>query len=122
MRELPPVELRALVAGGAVAAVASLLLSMVPADGPFGGAAVAGVAAGAAVAGRLARAHGAFHGGLVAVLLIAAEALAEPLRPAATDVAADLARTVIADALRLGAGVLFGWLGHRARAGRRRGA
>lgn len=70
-----------------------------------------GIAAGAAVAGRLANARGAFHGGLVAVLAVAAQALAEPLRPPPPDVAADLAQTVVADAGRLALGTLFGWIG-----------
>lgn len=82
------------------------------------GAAVAvpaGIAAGAAVAGRAAPTDGGFHGGLVGVLWIAGAAVLEPLTPAATDVAADLARTLAVDVALLALGVLFGWAGGLAR-------
>ena len=119
MREIPPIEWRPVLIGGAVAAAISLLLSIAFQTAPSGVAGalpmVAGIAAGSAVAGRLARARGGFHGGLVAVVWIAAEALAEPFRPAAGDVVADLAGTVVVDVLRLAVGVLFGWLGGLAR-------
>ena len=112
MREIPPIEWRAVLIGGAVAAVVSLLLSI----GSQGTLAVAvGIAAGSAVAGFLARARGAFHGGLVAVAWIAAEALAEPFRPAAGDVIGDFGATIAADLLGLAVGVVFGWLGGRLR-------
>ena len=119
MRELPPIEWRPVLIGGAVAAALSFLLSI----GSQGTApavsvpvAVAGgIAAGSAVAGRLAKARPAFHGGLVAVVWIAAEALSEPLRPAAGDVVVDLAATTVSDVLRLAIGVLAGWTGGRAR-------
>jgi hypothetical protein len=48
-------------------------------------------------------------------LWVAAEALAEPLRPAAADVVADTAQTVLADVVRIAIGLAFGWLGGRAR-------
>ncbi len=119
MREIPPIEWRPVLIGGAVAAVLSFLLS-IGSQGTSSGVAgaltvAAGIAAGSAVAGRLARARGAFHGGLVAVVWIAAEALAEPFRPAASDVVLDLAATVVSDVLRLLVGVVFGWLGGRLR-------
>lgn len=112
MREVPPITWRAVLIGGAVALVIALLLSMAFQTLP---AVAVGIAAGAAVAGRLAASRSGFHGGLVAVLWIGAEALAEPLRPAAADVATDLAQTILADIVRLGLGVLFGWLGGLAR-------
>lgn len=111
-REIPPIAWRAVLTGGAVALVVSLLLSM--ASQPLV-AVPAGVAAGGAVAGWLATSRSAFHGGLVAVLWIAAEALAEPFRGAAGDVVTDLAQTILADVVRLALGVLFGWLGGLAR-------
>jgi hypothetical protein len=119
MREMPPIEWRAVLVGGAVAATLSLLLSIAfqsPLP-PGAGSLVtgAGIAAGGAVAGRLARARGPFHGGLVAVLWIAAEALSEPFRPAAVDVLSDTAQAIVADVVRVGIGVAFGWLGGRAR-------
>src|SRR6266508_4364240 len=114
VREVPPIEWRAVLIGGAAAVLVSFLLSVgSQAQGAGGLAAAAipaGIAVGAAVAGRLAGVRSAFHGGLVAVLWVGAEALAEPLRPAAADVAADLAQTVVADVIRLALGVLFGWL------------
>ncbi len=117
MREMPPVEWRAVLIGGAVAVLVSLLLSIgsqaLAAAGLAAAAVPAGIAVGAGVAGRLAAVRGAFHGGLVAVLWIAAEALAEPFRPAPPDVVSDLAQTVLADLIRLGLGLLFGWLGGR---------
>lgn len=119
MREIPPIEWRPVLIGGAVAATISLLLSIgsqgtasgLPATTPI----AVGIAAGSAVAGRLARARGAFHGGLVAVVWIAAEALAEPFRPAAGDVIGDFGATIAADLLGLAVGVVFGWLGGRLR-------
>lgn len=111
-REVPPIEWRAVLSGGAAALLVSVLLSIASQPGL---AVPAGIAAGAALAGRLATTRSAFHGGLVAVLWIAAEALAEPFRPAHPDVAADLARTLLSDVLNLGLGVAFGWLGGRAR-------
>lgn len=117
MREVPPIDWRAVLLGGAAALAVSLLLSIgsqALAAASLGAWAVpAGIAAGAALAGRLALSRGAFHGGLVAVLWIGAEALAEPFRPGAVDIAADLAATLLADVARLGLGVLFGWLGGR---------
>ncbi len=128
MREVPEIAWRAVLTGGAAAVLLALLLSIssqTPGLGAAGPLAVpAGIAAGAAVAGRLAPARSAFHGGLVAVLWIAAEALAEPFQPAAADVVTDLARTVLADVVRLGLGVAGGWVGGRSRShpGGRRGA
>ncbi len=127
MREVPPIDWRAVLLGGAVALVVSLLLSIGSQAlglGDLGTAAVpAGIAAGAALAGRLAGSRSAFHGGLVAVLWIGAEALAEPLRPGAADVVSDLAQTVLADVIRISLGVAFGWLGGvGGRSGGRRGA
>jgi hypothetical protein len=110
MREVPPISWPAVLTGGAVAVLVSLVLSM--ASQPLL-AVPAGIAVGAAVAGRVAPVRSAFHGGLVAVLWIAAEALAEPFRPVAADVAVDLAQTLVADVVRLGLGVAFGWLGGR---------
>ena len=114
-RGAPPIDWRAVLIGGAVAVGTSLLLS-ISSQVVGAGSVGAGIAAGAAVAGRLAKARSAFHGGLVAVLWIAAEALADPLRPAPGDALSDTALTVVADVIRLGLGVLFGWLGgHTAR-------
>jgi hypothetical protein len=114
MREVPPIAWRAVLAGGAVALAAILLLSI--ASQPLPPVAV-GIAAGALAAGRLATARSAFHGSLVAVLWIAAEALADPFvgRPLPVDVAADLARTILLDVLWLALGVGCGWLGGRLR-------
>jgi len=112
MREVPPIGWRAVLIGGTVALVVSLLISMASQTLP---AVAVGIAAGAAVAGRLAPVRSAFHGGLVAVLWIAAEALAEPFRPAPADVVTDLAQTILADVVRLALGVVFGWLGGLAR-------
>lgn len=112
MREMPPIEWRPVLVGGAVALVVSLFLSMASQTLP---AVPVGIAAGAAVAGRLARQRSGFHGGLVAVLWIAAEALSEPFRPAPADVVADLAQTILLDVVRLALGVAFGWLGGRLR-------
>ena len=75
-----------------------------------------GMAAGAGLAGRLSGANASFHGGLVAVLWIAAQALLEPLQPQAADVAGDLARTLLTDVLLLVVGATFGALGGRTRA------
>jgi len=112
MREIPPIEWRPVLIGGAVALVLALLLSMASQTLP---AVAVGIAVGAAVAGWLATSRGAFHGGLVAVLWMAAEALAEPFRPAPADIATDLAQTLVADVLRLALGVSFGWFGGLAR-------
>ena len=112
MREIPPIEWRPVLGGGAVAVGVSLLISIAFQAQP---AVLVGIAAGAAIAGWLATARSAFHGGLVAALLIGAEALAEPFRPAAGDVITDLAATVASDVLRLMVGVAAGWLGGRLR-------
>ncbi|MBI2983466.1 MAG: hypothetical protein HYY42_04720 [Chloroflexi bacterium] len=112
MREVPPIAWRAVLIGGSVALAVSLFLSMASQMLP---AVAVGIAAGAAVAGRLARERSGFHGGLVAVLWIGAEALSEPFRPAPADVVADLAQTILLDVVRLALGVLFGWLGGLAR-------
>ena len=102
-----------------MAAGLSVLLSIAfqnaPSGPPWALIGAVGIAPGAAVAGWLARARGAFHGGLVAVLWIAAEALSEPLRPAAADVVSDTALAIVGDVVRIAAGVVFGWIGGRAR-------
>lgn len=109
-RELPRIAWTAVLIGGAVAVVVTILLSLA---GAGLGAVAAGVAAGATVSGRLAPAAGAYHGALVAVLWIAAEAFSEPFRPSAGDVVADLAATLLWDAARVATGLVFGWLGAR---------
>ncbi len=114
MRDLPPIVWRAVIVAGAVGVVvlvAALRLGSAGAEAAL----LIAVAAGGATAGAVARANGAFHGALVGVLWIAAEALLEPFRPAAADVAADLARTVLSDVLLLAAGAAFGLLGARLR-------
>ena len=73
------------------------------------------IAAGGAVAGRLAPRRGGFHGGLVAVLWIAAEALSDPLFAAPPDVVGDAAITVLMDIVRLTVGVAAGWTAARLR-------
>jgi hypothetical protein len=112
VREVPPIGWRAVLVGGAVALAVSLLLSIASQALP---AVAVGIAVGAAVAGRLAALRSAFHGGLVAVLWIGAEALSEPFRPAPADVVVDLAQTILLDVVRLALGVAFGWLGGLAR-------
>jgi hypothetical protein len=112
MREVPPITWRAVLIGGTVALAAIVLLSI--ASQPFPPVAV-GIAAGAAVAGRLATARGGFHGGLVAVLWIGAEALADPFRPAPANVATDLANTILLDVAWLTLGIAAGWAGGRLR-------
>ena len=113
-RDLPEIRWPAVLVGGAAGLLLALLLSLGPA--PLGAVAVPlGTAAGAAVAGRLGRSAGAFHGALVAVLWILADALGDTFAPAARDLLADTARTLLADVGRLALGLAFGWLGARIR-------
>jgi hypothetical protein len=119
-REPPEIRWRAVVGGGAATLFLTLTLSLVAA---LAGstlllfvAAPIGIALGAAAAGRIARAAGALHGGLVAVLWIVAGTLVGPA-PGATDVLADTALTVVLDAAWLAVGAAAGWLGSRAAGG-----
>jgi hypothetical protein len=114
-RDAPEIRWRAVLAGGAVAFGAALLLFYLLGSGLSAVAAAGAVAAGSLVAGRLARAGGPLHGGLVAVFWIVAEALSDPLLMSSPDVAGDTARTVLADALTLAIGVGAGWVGSRLR-------
>ncbi len=120
-REPPEIRWRAVVAGGAATFLLAISVSLV--------AAVAGspillaaavwlaIAVGGAAAGRLARAAGALHGGLVAVLWIVADMLAGTAGPQTGDVITDTVRTVAFDASWLAVGALAGWLGSRSAGG-----
>jgi hypothetical protein len=104
-------------AGGGVAVLVSLVVSLAAlaagSDALLVAATPLGIAAGGAAAGRLARAAGALQGGMVAVLWIIAEALADVFGPPATDVAAEVALTLLGDAARIAIGALFGWVAAR---------
>jgi len=118
MRRQPPqVRWSAVLVGGAVAVLVSLGVSLVglaaASDALLLAATPVGLAAGGAAAGRMARAFGALQGGMVGVLWILAEALADLFGPATGDVLGDVALTVLADAGRIAIGALFGWLGAR---------
>ena len=114
-REPPEIRWRAVLAGGAVAFGASLLLFYVLGPGLNAVAGLAAVGAGALVAGRLARAAGAFHGGLVAAFWIVAEALSDPFFTAPPDLVGDTAVTLVIDVALLAIGVAAGWAGGRLR-------
>lgn len=114
-REIPAIQWRAVLVGATVALAVALLLLLTGGSAAGRVASAAGIAAGALVAGRLAPASGAFQGGLVAALWVGAEALADPFLPQAPGVLADTGLTVLFDALEIGLGVGFGWLGGRAR-------
>jgi hypothetical protein len=104
-------------AGGGVAVLVSLAVSLAAlatsSDALLVAATPVGLAAGGAAAGRLARAAGALQGGMVAVLWIIAEALADVFGPPAADVVADVALTLLGDAGRIAIGALSGWLAAR---------
>lgn len=112
-REPPEIRWTAVLAGGAVAFGAALLLFYLLGAGLSTVAGLASVGAGALVAGRLAPAAGGLHGGLVAALWIVAEALSDPFfaAPAAPDVVADTALALAVDIVRLALGVAAGWVG-----------
>jgi hypothetical protein len=112
-REPPEIRWGAVLLGGAVAVASGIVLFYVFGTGLGPVAGLVSVAAGALIAGWRAPAAGWLHGGLVATLWIAAEAVTDPLFPAAPDVVADAALTVIGDILRLALGVAAGWLGAR---------
>lgn len=112
----PPIRWRAVLFGGAIALAVAALAT---AGTALGGAPSvvwvaipAAIAAGAAAAGRLSGGAGAVHGGLVAVLWIVVQAVAGE-GPGAPDVLADTAVTLAYDAVQLGIGAAFGWLGER---------
>lgn len=118
MRPQPPqVRWNAVLVGGGIAVLVSLGLSLlavgIGSDALLLAATPAGLAAGGAAAGRLARSFGLLQGGMVGVLWILAEGLADLIGPATGDVLSDVALTLLADAGRIAIGALFGWLGAR---------
>lgn len=120
-REPPQIRWRPVIAGGAATFLLALSLSLAAAvagsPALLAAAVWLAIAVGAAAAGRLARAAGALHGGLVAVLWIVANMVAGSAGPQATDVIGDTVRTVALDAGWLAVGALGGWLGSRSAGG-----
>lgn len=116
-RPSPQVHWRAVLIGGAVALVITIAVSLVAETFRLSGLHLAatplGLAAGGAAAGRISRVFGALQGGMVAVLWIIAEALADAFAPASANALADVALIIAADAARIAIAALFGWLGAR---------
>jgi hypothetical protein len=118
MRPQPPqVRSSAVLIGGGVAVLVSLGISLLSigtgSQALLIAATPVGLAAGGAAAGRLAGVFGLLQGGMVGVLWILAEGLADLFAPAAGDVLADVTLTLLADAGRIAIGAAFGWLGAR---------
>lgn len=108
---------RAVLVGGGIAVLVSLALSLLAlglsSDPLVLAATPIGLAAGGAAAGRLAGSFGLLQGGMVGVLWILAEALADTFGPPGGDVLTDVALILLADGGRIAIAALFGWLGER---------
>jgi hypothetical protein len=120
-REPPQVRWRAVLIGGGVALALGLAVSLLAiglsSEALLLAATPIGLAAGGAAAGRLAGAFGALQGGMVGVLWILAEALADTFGAPSENVLADVA-IVLVDAGRIALAAAFGWVGERSLATR----
>lgn len=116
-RDPPQIRWRAVLIGGAVALLASVVVAGLAtvAGSPllYLFATPAGLAAGGAVAGRISGQFGLYQGGMVGVLWVVAEALADVVDPQAADVLADVALVVLADAGRIALAGAAGWIAAR---------
>ncbi|MGH2378215.1 MAG: hypothetical protein ACRDGT_07035 [Candidatus Limnocylindria bacterium] len=116
-RQAPEVRWRAVLIGGLVAVMATVLVSYLAlglsSDPLLSVATALGLAAGGATAGRLAGSFGALQGGMVGVFWVLAEAIQESFGPPSGDVLGDVALIILADGARIAVAALFGWLGAR---------
>lgn len=115
---MPRIDQRAVLIGGAIAVATTVAgvvigsLAGLPAIGTF--APLPGIAAGAFVAGRLARQAGLLHGGMVAVLWIAIDAISSLFgAPPPGDIASDTVLILLRDVIHLAVGSAAGILGGR---------
>lgn len=118
MRPTPPqIEWRAVLIGGAAAfatsAAVAALSAAASSDLLLVAATPVGLALGGAVAGRISGVFGLLQGGMVGVLWVFAEALADTFAPTGGDILADVALVLIADAGRIALAAAAGWAGAR---------
>jgi hypothetical protein len=116
-RQAPEVHWRAVLLGGLAAVLAtiavSFLASAVRSDLLLLAATPIGLATGGAAAGRISGTFGLLQGGMVGILWVLAEALAETFGSPTGDVLADVALILLADGGRILLAGAFGWLGAR---------